>query len=44
MFSCEICEIFKNTCFEEYLQTIASNCSNTGNLESQIAANNFNEI
>ena len=24
MFSCEICEIFKNICFEEYLRTTAS--------------------
>ena len=24
MFSCEICEIFKNTYFEEHLQTTAS--------------------
>ena len=24
VFSCEICEIFKNTCFEEHLQTAAS--------------------
>ena len=24
MFSCEICEVFKSTCFEEYLQTAAS--------------------
>ena len=24
MFSCEICEIFKNTCFEEHLPTDAS--------------------
>ena len=24
MFSCEICEIFKNTCFEEHLPTNAS--------------------
>ena len=24
MFSCEICDIFKNTCFEEHLRTTAS--------------------
>ena len=24
MFSCEICEVFKNTYFEEYLRTTAS--------------------
>ena len=24
MFSCEVCETFKNTCFEEYLKTTAS--------------------
>ena len=24
MFSCEICKIFKNTCFEDYLPTDAS--------------------
>ena len=24
MFSCEICEVFNDTCFEEYLRTTAS--------------------
>ena len=27
MFSCEYCEVFKSTYFEEYLRTTASKCS-----------------
>ena len=34
MFSCEICEIFKNTCFIEYLRTAASDGSESDDSEN----------
>ena len=44
MFSCEYCEIFKNTYFEEHLQTTTSECSRIFNIPGHLSLNFWSQI